>query len=61
MDMIDNRTFDEINVGGRVVPLSSIGFLERPDRVRRGERGVGRLGGPLWSPVVPFHLVPLPM
>src|SRR6266567_2485613 len=29
--------------------------------VRRGEGGGERLGGPLWSPAVPFHLVPLPM
>ncbi len=38
----------------RIVWLSGVGFLERANRVRRGERGVGRMGGPLWSPAVPF-------
>jgi len=29
-------------------------FLECAHPIRRGERGVGRMGGPLWSPAVPF-------
>ncbi len=32
------------------VALSLVGFWERAHRVRRGERGVEWMGGPLWSP-----------
>src|SRR5438132_12860239 len=41
--------------------LSWVSFLETCSSVRRGEGGGEWLGGPLWSPAVPFHLVPLPM
>ncbi len=30
--------------------LSGVGFLEYARRVRRGERGVEWMGGPLWNP-----------
>ena len=38
-----------------------VGFLETCSSVRRGEGGGERRGGPLWSPAVPFHLVPFPL
>ncbi len=40
--------------GGNGVKLSGVGFLEHAHRVRRGERGVEWMGGPLWSPAVPL-------
>jgi hypothetical protein len=47
---------------------SSVGFVEACSSVRRGEGGVERLGGPLWTqsgglcgPPVPLYLVALPM
>ncbi len=36
------------------VPLSGVGFLKYAHRVRRGERGVEWMGGPLWSPAMPL-------
>jgi len=47
--------------GWGLAPLSWVGFLGMCSSVRRGEGGGERPGGPLWSPAVPFHLVPLPM
>ncbi len=36
--------------------LSGVGFLEPAHRVRRGERGVEWMGGPLWSPAPPCFI-----